>query len=289
MDSEPLPRKFAAIQHADVAANSHLIGEARAQPARCQSRARDIAISLSFLAALVFCSPVSAQERLSVIFYSNYYPWSYNREGVPAGLFVDLTKKIMESTSLNVSYEIYPFKRAMLLGKQGQGLVSGLYKTSEREHYFNFSNPYYKDNLILLSDRKLPETLVESNFAPINGWRIGVVNGMSYGAAIDNAIETGNIIGDRANTDLANYKKLKLGRIEGMLLDKIYAKKLIHDHNDEMLIIHPESLVQGDLHVLAPKRMKNGREILDQINAALLKIKQDGSHQEILDNFMEQR
>ena len=326
MDSEPLPRKLAAILYADVAEYSHLTGEDAPRPARRLSRCRNsdaikpqknplpigvtignfqsspdnlmycgllmnktIAKSLFFFAVLLFCPLVSAQERLNVIFYSNYYPWSYEEGGIPAGLFVELTKKIMETTSLNVEYKIYPFKRAMILGKQGAGLVSGLYKTSERERYFNYSKPYYTDNLILLSDEKLPETLIETNFAPIDGWRIGVLNGMSYGTVIDNAINNGSIIGERVKTDLTNYKKLKLGRIDGMLLDKIYAQKLINENNDETLIIHPESLVQGDLHILAPKTMKNGQQILSQINAALLKIKQDGSYQKVLDNFMEQR
>lgn len=231
-------------------------------------------------------SRVLGEEEFDVIFYDNYFPYSYEKEETPAGLFVELTKRIVDFTSLKVTYRIYPFKRAMALGKRGAGLVSGLYKTPERQRHFNYSTPYYTENVVLISDKRLPEALIETEFASIKGWRIGLLRGMSYGPAIDSAIKKGTIIEERVDSDLRNYKKLKLGRIDGFFIDRISGKKLINENKDETLIIHPESLTHAGIHIVAAKTLKNSRHIINQIDAALMRIKQDGSYQKILDNFV---
>ena len=238
------------------------------------------------LLILLLPSRVFAEEKIDVLFYDNYFPYSYEEEGMPAGLFVELTKKIMDSIPLKVTYRIYPFKRAMALGKQGTGLVSGLYKNPERQRNFDFSRPYYTENIVLISDKRLPETLIQTEFSSIKGWRIGLLRGMSYGPAIDNALKNGTITEDRVDSDLLNYKKLKLGRIDGFVIDRTSGKKLINENNDETLVIHPESLTHAGIHIVAAKRLKNSRQIISQIDAALMRMEQDGSYQKILDNFV---
>ncbi|MCP4430847.1 MAG: amino acid ABC transporter substrate-binding protein [Gammaproteobacteria bacterium] len=230
---------------------------------------------------------VYGEEKIDVLFYDNYFPYSYEEEGMPAGLYVELTKKIMDSTPLKVTYRIYPFKRAMALGKQGTGLVSGLYKTPERQRYFDFSRPYYTENIALITDKRLPETLMQTEFSSIKGWRIGLLRGMNYGPAIDNALKNGTIIEDRVDSDLLNYKKLKQGRIDGFVIDRTSGKKLINDNGDETLVIHPESLnTRAGIHIVVAKTIKNSRQIISQIDAALMRMERDGSYQKILDSFV---
>lgn len=241
---------------------------------------------VTLLLILLPQSRVFAEERFDVLFYDNYFPYSYEEEGMPSGLFVEITKKIVESAPLKVTYHMYPFKRAMALGKQGKGLVSGLYKTPERQRYFEFSRPYYTENIVLISDKRLPETLIKTEFDSIKGWRIGLLRGMSYGPAIDKALKNGIIIEDRVDSDLLNYKKLKLGRIDGFVIDHISGKKLINENKDETLVIHPESLTHAGIHFVAAKTLNNSRHIINQIDAALIRIKQDGSYQKILDSFV---
>jgi len=242
--------------------------------------------NLLFLVVFAYGSLVFAQEKVDVIFYGNYSPYSYEKSGMPAGLFVDITKRILDSTSLNVTYRMYPFKRAMVLAKQGAGLVSGIYKTPERQRHFNYSNPYYSEKIILVSDKKISGSLIGTNFTSIKGWRVGLLRGMSYGEAVDNAINNKIIMENRVENDFHNYRKLKLGRIDGFFIDHISAQKLVFENKDETLVIHTESLVQGDVHFAAAKDMKYNQQILGQIDAALVKIKQNGSYQEILDNFV---
>ena len=232
-------------------------------------------------------SRVFGEERLDVLFYDNYFPYSYSEEGIPAGLFVELTKKIVDSSQLKVTYRIYPFKRTMELGKQGTGLVSGLYKTPERQRYYDYSRPYYTENIVLISHKRLPQTLIQTEFSSIKGWHIGLLRGMSYGPAIDNALKSGTITEDRVDNHLQNYEKLKLGRIDGFVIDRISGEKLINSNKDKNLIIHPESLAQADVHIVAAKTLNNSQHIISQINAALKRIKRDGSYQQILDSFVE--
>jgi len=250
---------------------------------------RGVISSLLLVVLLLFVVPQSrvfAEEKIEVLFYDNYFPYSYVEDGMPAGLFVEITKKIFDSTPLKVTYRIYPFKRAMALGKEGTGLVSGLYKTPERQRYFDYSRPYYTENIVLISDKRLPETLIQTGFSSIKGWRIGLLRGMSYGPAIDNALENGTITEDRVDSDLLNYKKLKLGRIDGFVIDRTSGKKLINENMDESLIIHSEVLTRAGNHIVVAKTLKNSQQIISQIDAALMRIKQDGSYQKILDNFV---
>lgn len=240
-----------------------------------------------FLFAIcLFSLSASADKGVEVFFYDNYFPYSYEEQGEAAGLFVLLTKAIMDRTSLDPTYRIYPFKRALALGAQGTGLVSGLYKTPNRERHFHYSRPYYTEDLILLSGKRLPETLVESGFAPLKGWDVGLLYGMSYGPDIDAAIENGTIRDERVEDDLMNYRKLKRGRIDGAIMRRVMAQKLINENQDGDLIIHPEPLLRGDVHIAVGKAFQDSERILEQIDAALLEIKQDGSYQKVLDEFI---
>ena len=128
--------------------------------------------------------------------------------------------------------------------------------------------------------------MIESGFAPIKGWNIGLLHGMSYGPAIDAAIDNGTITDDRVENDLMNYNKLKRGRIDGVIMRRIMAQKLLNENQDESLIIHSESLLRGEVHIAVAITQENGQHILRRINAALAEIRQDGSYQKVLDDFI---
>ncbi len=50
---------------------------------------------VSIWAGLLAPAKVYGEEKIDVLFYDNYFPYSYEKEAMPAGLFVELTRKIL--------------------------------------------------------------------------------------------------------------------------------------------------------------------------------------------------
>lgn len=96
------------------------------------------------LMILIFAlSTVSAyaENRMKIVYFNNYPPFSWMENGKMKGIFIDaLTEAIQVQMGINVSHEGYPWARAQLMVKTNKADAFVTVPTDERRRYTKISD-----------------------------------------------------------------------------------------------------------------------------------------------------
>jgi polar amino acid transport system substrate-binding protein len=127
-------------------------------------------------------------KKISVV-YTDWYPYTYQDKGKPAGFEIEIVTAVMKSMGIQVEFTNYPWKRCLNCLKEGtaDALVS-LLKTDEREQYTFFPNTpisISKTVFITKSDRNIK---FRGSLEELKNFNIGVIMGFSYNEAFDKAV-----------------------------------------------------------------------------------------------------
>lgn len=147
------------------------------------------------LCALSILLPLAATTQAETLIFGdeNYRPVIYlDAQGKPAGLLAEVLSHFSAVSGEPISLRLYPWKRAYAGALSAQGGVIGMSKTSVRLALFDYSAPIYDDNInvVVLKGREFPFASLED----LEGRKIGVQLGASYGSDGDAAIGAGRII-----------------------------------------------------------------------------------------------
>ena len=159
--------------------------------------------------------------------YVDFPPYEYQKDNEPEGILVDIVKQIFRKAKIPLDLKYLPFKRALLNTKEGKldGLFN-FYKTAARVPFYDYSKPIIKNYLVFFvhKDSKIKYKSLED----LVGLRVGVIRGYTYGKEFD----TSSLFKKQSNNShIANFKKLKLGRIDIYPCDSIVGKYLIRKNN----------------------------------------------------------
>jgi polar amino acid transport system substrate-binding protein len=104
------------------------------------------------------------------------------------GLSVDVLNAIAKKTGDSITYNVYPWSRALFLVEHGKAdMVNGMYKTPDREKRFLYSEiPYYQDHIQFYA-RAESNFSWDGNLASLSGKRIAVIRGWFYGPKVEAA------------------------------------------------------------------------------------------------------
>lgn len=139
------------------------------------------------IVVLMLSTAYAGANKLRVA-YTDWYPYTYNENGVAAGFEIESFDAVISQMRLEAEYVQYPWNRCLKSLEHGQvdALIS-LLKTPERERY-----TYYLETSISISKTMLFITLDKAisfsgSYRDLEGYSIGVITGFSYGEAFDNA------------------------------------------------------------------------------------------------------
>lgn len=130
------------------------------------------------------------------------------------GFHIDLVNAVSQQLNIKVSFETYPWKRAVIMLKNGNiDAVTYMTRTTEREQfgYFLEGNviSMAQDGFFVLKERA-HEIAYSGNLKQLQPYTIGVLRGFSYGQAFD---------------DASYLRKDDGANIEERLLKKLLAKR----------------------------------------------------------------
>lgn len=236
-------------------------------------------IMKNFILILFLLLPNSLMGE-TLIYYTDFEPFSFNDNGTMRGIYVDITKLAFKRMKTPYVGEGYPFKRALIMASKGQGIVVGILKTKEREKKLTFSEPMFPDKIILFvkKGKAFPYKSIED----LAGKTIGTKLGWSYGKAFDKAkvdkvFEI--MIGD-ADT---NFKRLINNRTDAYvdtLGGWVDAKKLgVLDKIEQL----PTPVSISNVYIAVKKNTK--LDLLKRFNKTVQEMKKDGSYDEILKKY----
>ncbi|WDP91626.1 MAG: amino acid ABC transporter substrate-binding protein [Desulfobacter sp.] len=133
------------------------------------------------------CTPVECRETLTLGVDDDFAPFSFSKEGRPAGIDVDIARELGRRIGVEFDIRLMPWKRLLTNLKKGQ-LDAGmsLFKTDERESYAIFTHPIHYSTFVLFVEKGR-----EFNYTTVSdlyGKRIMIEAGFSVGDEFDRAV-----------------------------------------------------------------------------------------------------
>jgi polar amino acid transport system substrate-binding protein len=145
-------------------------------------------------------------------------PKMFMQEGKPRGILIDILKFAdQELRDDSFKIELYPWARSYRYATSGVGGIVGLSWTLERAALFDYSDPVYVDDVVIVV-RKGKEFAFKE-MADLRGKRIGLGRGGSYGEAFEKAREAGVFTVDGDGGAVERLNKLALDRIDCALFN----------------------------------------------------------------------
>lgn len=207
-----------------------------------------------------------------------YPPYQYtNEKNDPVGIDVEVTRKIFQKAGLKMRFvqkewgEIY----SMALHNDGVDALCGIEVSTERAPHFAFSEPFNRRKIVLF-------TLYQNKIKSIRELFGKIITGdkhSSFEKYLGSDSEHIRVL--ETNTKEESFQKLKEGSVTGViaplevgvyLAKKLKLKVSIYEENSE-----------SSPMVIA--FAKNQAKYIPQINAALLKLQEDGTIKQILNKY----
>lgn len=208
------------------------------------------------------------------------------------GLDVDLISAMAEEVGCELTWEQGSWASMLQLVRSGDlDLLPGATRTSERESFAYFSEPYRRESFRIHvradeTDQWSGMSLIELLEA---GFRLGLTRGYIYGESVE------QVLGDpqwqeqlvEVPVGELNFLNLVDFRIDGFLEDPFVATSI--DNRREWGVTFealPLDVHSGDVHLMFSE-VSVDAERVEEFDEALSELRQSGEHQRILDRYMQ--
>lgn len=212
--------------------------------------------------SLVTSSSVWSAD-ITVFGSDSMLPKMFLQEGQSRGILIDILKYADEALadSSNVKVALYPWLRAYRYAAAGVGGIVGLSWSQERTKTFDFSEPLYVDDVVIvvLKGYEFPY----KELADLQDKRVGLGRGDSYGEAFEKARADGTFTTEEDNSVANRLTKLILGRVDCALFNagKEGFEELLRHHQipaavRDVLVVLPVPLRSEPNFLAFPKTMQ---------------------------------
>jgi polar amino acid transport system substrate-binding protein len=165
-----------------------------------------------------------------------------------------------------------------LLGREFDG-SGAAWRDAEREKLLLFSRPYLENRLVLLGRRG--SDVSAKSFDSLTGKRIAIVEGYSYGDAIDQSSPT--FVRSKSEED--SLSLLLKSAVDYVLMDELVVQYIVANHPNEVrtrLQLGSTPLVVRPLHLAVRRSLPNAEAIVNGFNAQLRSMITDRTYHRLL-------
>ncbi|MBE5964323.1 MAG: transporter substrate-binding domain-containing protein [Lachnospira sp.] len=216
---------------------------------------------------------------------AEFPPFEYMDEnGKPTGFDIELITAICNEMGYEVEIVNMEFK-SLIASIQTGGIdasIAGMTVTEERKQSVNFSESYFNATQYII----LPIDSSITDIAQLNGKRIAVQEGTT-GDLIATPGTEDSMITD-TSTVIKRFKKgtdavleLKNGGVDAVIIDSSPAKKFVSSNTKTLKYI--DTNMDAEEYAIAVSKDKN--EILDIINEGLIKVKENGTYDALIEQY----
>jgi polar amino acid transport system substrate-binding protein len=202
------------------------------------------------------------------------------------GAFTEIVTAVFDEMGLTPKYVFYPWERAENEVREGNVFAAFPYRlTEERQKEFDFSGPaLMTSSRFFYLREKFPDGLAYDQLEDLQSYTIGGVLGNWY----ETPFKEAGLTVEWVATEEQNFEKLYLGRIDMLsaetLVGRTAIKKLYPDA-EEQFGVADKPLNESPLHLMVSRKYPNAAQLLQQFDAALQAIKDNGVYQQILNNY----
>jgi polar amino acid transport system substrate-binding protein len=240
---------------------------------------RSRAAALVLVLAIAAASLAAAVQTTSLRLVSTAWPPFTNAAGQPR-FALDLVETAMTRIGVSTTTSIVDaaaFTPALLSGPfDGSGAV---WRDADRERALLFSQSYLENRLILVGRRG--SDVSAATLAALAGKRIAIVEGYSYGDAIDKAGPT--FVKSKGEED--SLRLLLTEAVDYMLMDEVVVQYIADHHAEEArtrLQVGSTPLVTRPLYFAVRRTVPDAQSIIDRFNAQLRDMIRDHTYHRLL-------
>lgn len=226
---------------------------------------------------------IEDSKKVTVGLDDTFVPMGFkDDDGKIVGFDVDLAKAVFKEYGIKVKFQ--PIDWSMKENELENGTIdliwNGYTVTSEREKKVAFTDPYASNEQVIVTPKKDNVTKV----ADLKGKKVGAQEGSSgYEAFTNEPKKLKDLVADKDAVQYASFNEafidLKSGRINGLLIDKVYADYYLKQSNQAQdYNILPSGFSNEDFAVGA---RKGDKQLVKKINAGLKKVEENGQYAEI--------
>lgn len=203
-----------------------------------------------------------------------FKPFEYRQGGKIVGFDIDLAQEIANDTGRQLVIEEMNFDgliAALQAGKIDMA-VAGMSVTPERSQNVNFSNPYYLASQMIVvrdNDQRI------KNKTDLTGKKIGVQLGSTGDTIVGQLPHVTKI---QFSAVPAVLQELRSGRIDAAVLDNAPAETYIKTNPDLKML---DTKLSEENYAIAMR--KDRTDLLDQVNATIKRVRQDGTYQRLIE------
>ncbi|EAQ64480.1 bacterial extracellular solute-binding protein, family 3 [Marinomonas sp. MED121] len=248
-------------------------------------------ILISLISSLI-ALPFAHTKTLNVLGMSNYPPFSFEQNGKMVGIDNEVMYEIGRRVGIEVEINYRPWKRLLADLKYGAtDAAFALFWTQEREQFALYADvePIHGGAFYLYV--KEGDEFDFNNVSDLYNRKIGLQLAFSVSEDFDNAVKSQKINILNAFSNLNNIELLLAGRIEAFIghelvtgynllnmgfLNQITRLPLPISEKKAFLVLSKESNTFVDKNALIKK-----------INQALVDMKEDGTHQAIVNQYIQ--
>jgi len=213
-------------------------------------------------------------EKLYVGTNAEFPPFEYLDGDKIVGFDIDFINAIAAEMGKEVVVKDMSFDGLLPALQTGKVdvVIAGMTATEERQKAVNFSQPYYSANQVII----LPEGNTDiKNFDDLKGKKVAVMLGFTGDVVVS---EMPEVKVERFNAAYAGIMALQAGKVDAVVLDSETANNYVAKNAGLKLA---EGKGEAEDYAIAVK--KQDEALLKEINAAIDKIKADGTFGKIIE------
>lgn len=200
------------------------------------------------------------------------------------GIISEIATAAYATQGYEVEVVFVPWARAVAGVKNASfDLLLGAWRTSEREAFMMYSNPYLNNSIKFI--KKKGNDFTYAGLNSLSGKSVGVIRGYGYG---DDFLSAKNFKRPEAKDFIGNVRKLIAGRIDLTLEDEIVAKAIIAKEQPDLLNkieFSKTDYSTNALHITSGLANAKHKQLIEAFNKGLAEIKKNGEYDRILNSL----
>ena len=216
---------------------------------------------------------------------ADYPPYMYlDKDKKIHGLYPSMIKEISFRMGIKPKFEALRWDKAVEAAKTTGKALIGVYKSSMREKFFDFSEPYYDEiiRIYVLKGKEFPyEKIQDLRFKTV-GWK----KGFSYGSRMDKArnLKYFKVIEQKSVGDM--FGDLAAGKTNCLVIDEMSALRIQLNQESAQKAKHLEmALAQNSAYIVFSKK-SNQKKMLEKFNKALLELQLEEGFSKMMNDFI---
>jgi polar amino acid transport system substrate-binding protein len=234
------------------------------------------------LLLILLSQSLAAAEKIKIS--TGHWPPYLNQALPENGFLAQIVSESFRNQGYDVELVFLPWSRSLAMVKAGRYAASAVWSCTEaRSREFLYSAPILPYQYVFY--HRADEDFEWSSFDDLKGKSVGLTQDYSYGTTLSGAIDSGLITADVTTSDLANFKKLLLGRIDLFPMDPVVGEAMIKNQlpaQASRLSFHPKPLRKAYYHLLFDKNSDRASELKHAFDQGLAALRESGRYEAII-------